>query len=157
AVLKGMFSGVTDEPVSYVNAPQLAREKGVEVRESATSTAHNYVNLISLRGGDHAIAGTLIAPRGEPRIVMVDDHDIELPPSKHLLVVRNDDRKGMVALVSTALAEADINIADLKLGRSPSGEAALQVYSTDQPVPDAVADALRRAGGIHSAITLTDP
>ena len=71
---EGLFGRVSEEPVSYVNAPQLAEERGIEVRDTTTATAHDYVNLITLRGGEHAIAGTLAGLKGEPRIVMVDDH-----------------------------------------------------------------------------------
>ena len=100
SVLKGVFGGVTDEPVSYVNAPRIAAERGVEVRDTSTATAHDYVNLITIRGGDHAIGGTLVGLRGEPRIVMLDGHTIDLPPASHMLVVRNDDRPGMIAFVA---------------------------------------------------------
>ncbi|MGH9273281.1 MAG: phosphoglycerate dehydrogenase, partial [Acidimicrobiales bacterium] len=73
SVLKGVFGRVSEEPVSYVNAPRLAEERGVEVRESSSSTSHEYINLITIRGGDHAIGGTLVGLRSEPRLVMVDD------------------------------------------------------------------------------------
>ena len=66
SVLKGVFGSVSDEPVSYVNAPRLAAERGVEVRESSSPVARDYVNLITVRGGDHAIGGTLVGLRGEP-------------------------------------------------------------------------------------------
>jgi D-3-phosphoglycerate dehydrogenase / 2-oxoglutarate reductase len=78
------------------------------------------VNLITMRGGDHAIAGTLTGRRGEPRIVMVDDHTADVPPAAHMLVVRNDDRPGMIGLVGTVLGDAGVNIADMDVGRSPS-------------------------------------
>jgi D-3-phosphoglycerate dehydrogenase len=94
SVLKGLFSGAGEESVSYVNAPQLAEERGVEVRETKTSATHDFVNLVTLRGGHHSLAGTLAGLRGEPRIVMLDDHTVELPPADHMLVVRNDDRPG---------------------------------------------------------------
>ena len=70
SVLKGVFAAGTAEPVCYVNAPQLAAERGLEVRETSTVTAHDYVNLITLRGGEHSVAGTLTgsahrAPAGD--------------------------------------------------------------------------------------------
>ena len=74
AVLKGVFAAGTEEPVSYVNAPQLAEERGLEIREVTTATTRDYVNLITLRSTDHSLAGTLSGPRSEPRIVLVDDH-----------------------------------------------------------------------------------
>ena len=96
SVLKGIFGGSTEEPVSYVNAPQLAEQRGLQVRESSTATSHDYKSLITLRSGSHSVAGTLITAglRTEPRIVIVDDHVVEVPPSTHMLVVRNDDRPG---------------------------------------------------------------
>ncbi len=149
-MLKGVFGAVTDEPVSYVNAPRIAAERGVEVRDTSTATAHDYVNLISIRGGDHGIGGTLVGLRGEPRIVMLDGHTIDLPPASHMLVVRNDDRPGMIAYVAAVLAEAGVNIDDMHLGRSERGEAALQVIATDRSVPSEVQDMIRGGDGIVS-------
>jgi D-3-phosphoglycerate dehydrogenase len=154
SVLKGVFGPVTDEPVSYVNAPRIASERGVEVRDTSTATAHDYVNLVTIRGGDHAIGGTLVGLRGEPRIVMLDDHTIDLPPAKNMLVVRNDDRPGMIAFVAGALADAGINIDDMHLGRSERGEAALQVIATDRSVPVEVQGAIRSGAGIVSVHTV---
>ena len=149
AVLKGVLRAGSEEPVSYVNAPQLAEERGVEVRETTSSAARDYVNLVSLRGGEHAVAGTLAGLRGEPRIVMLDDHTIDIPPALHMLVVRNEDRPGMAGLVTTAVGEAGVNISDIHLGRSPTGEAALMVLSTDEPVPPKLIEQLRAEPGIR--------
>jgi D-3-phosphoglycerate dehydrogenase len=156
SVLKGLLSMSMDEPVSYVNAPQLAHERGLEVRESKSSTSHDYVNLITLRGDVHAVAGTLTGVRVEPRIVMVDDHLVEVPPARHMLFVRNDDRVGIVALVSGALAEAGVNIANMTLGRTPGGGTALMVIATDERTPDAVVQRLARAPGILDISNVTD-
>src|SRR3954471_12347322 len=145
SVLKGVFGGVSDEPVSYVNAPQIAAERGVDVRESSTSTTPDYVNLITVRGGEHAIAGTLVGLKGEPRIVMIDELNVDLPPARYMLVVRNDDVPGMIATVTSALAAASVNIGDMHLGHSPAGEAAMQVLATGEPVPADVVDALHNA------------
>jgi D-3-phosphoglycerate dehydrogenase len=150
SVLKGVFGGVNDEPVSYVNAPRIAAERGVEVRDTSTATAHDYVNLISIVGGEHSIGGTLVGLRGDPRIVVLDGHTIDLPPAGHMLVVRNDDRPGMIAFVSRVLSDAGVNIDDMHLGRSDRGEAALQVIATDQSVPAPVQDMIRAGDGIVS-------
>jgi D-3-phosphoglycerate dehydrogenase / 2-oxoglutarate reductase len=150
SVLKGVFGAVNDEPVSYVNAPRIAAERGVEVRDTSTATAHDYVNLISITGGEHSIGGTLVGLRGEPRIVMLDGHTIDLPPARHMLVVRNDDRPGMIAFVAGVLSGAGVNIDDMHLGRSDRGEAALQVIATDRSVPAEVQDEIRAGDGIVS-------
>ena len=155
SVLKGLFSGMSADPVTYVNAPQLALESGVEVKEIKTSTSHDFVNLMSLRGGDHSIAGTLAGVHGDPRVVGLDDHTVELPPSDNMLVVRNDDRPGMIGLVTSTLGTAGVNISDIHVGRSPTGDVALQVLALDQPVPDELLAQLRAADGITSVHVLT--
>ncbi len=155
AVLKGLLSAGSDEPVSYVNAPKLASERGVAVREVTTAESFEYVNLISIRGDDHALAGTLFGLRNEARLVMVDEHAVDIPPSREMVVVRNDDRPGMIGLVGLIIGEAGVNISDMDVGRSPSGEAALMVLSTDHPVPSAVLDELRSRPGILEVNTVS--
>ena len=114
-----------------------------------------YTNLVVLRGGRHAVAGTMFGD-GEPRVVMVDDHDIELPLARWMLMVHNDDRIGMVAAVATILADAGCNIVDLKLGRSAAGGTAMMALSFEQPVPAGVTAALRATPGILDAVALAD-
>jgi D-3-phosphoglycerate dehydrogenase len=149
AVLRGIFSGALDEPVTYVNAPQLAADRGIEVRETSTSTSTDYVNLVVVSGGGHSVGGTLAGLRGDPRIVVLDEHSVEVPPARHMLVVRNDDRPGMIGLVGTALR--DVNIEDMDVGRSPAGDTALMVLATSTPVPDELVEQLRASPGIVSA------
>jgi len=157
SVLKGVLAASSEEAVSYVNAPRVLSERGAEVRESKTSTAHDYVNLITVRGGDHAVGGTLVGLRGEPRLVMVDDHPTEMPPARNMLVVRNDDRPGMIGVVGTMVGQAGVNIGDLDVGRIADGRSALMVMAIDEPLPTDVLDQLRAAPGVLSvhAITLT--
>ncbi len=157
AALKGLFAMVTDEPVSYVNAPRLADERGLAVRSTSAPApaSTGYVNLVTLRGGAHAVAGTLFGGR-EPRVVMVDDHDIELPLARWMVIVHNDDRVGMVAAVATILAGAGLNIVDLKLGRSAEGGTAMMALSFEQPIPVGVVEALRATAGILDAVALSD-
>ncbi len=154
SVLKGVFGRVSEEPVSYVNAPRLAEERGIEIRESSSSTSHDYVNLVTIRGGDHAIGGTLVGLRGEARIVMVDDHSVDVPPADHMLVVRNDDVPGMIAAVTGVVGEARINIDDMHLGRSEEGRAALMILATHVAVPDEVQSAIRALPGVVSVAAL---
>jgi D-3-phosphoglycerate dehydrogenase len=155
SLLKGLFAAGTEEPVSYVNAPQLAKERGLDYRESKASATSDFVNLITVRGDEHALAGTLVGASGQPRIVMVDDHWGYIPPARHMLVVRNDDRKGVIARVSTQLADAGINIADMDVGASPGGGTALMVISTDQPTPDDVVERIRSAEGVLDVRSVT--
>ncbi len=155
AVLKGLLGSGSEEPVSYVNAPQLASERGIEVKETKTSAAHDYVNLITLRGGDHAVAGSLFGLRAEARLVMVDEHTVDIPPARHMLIVRNEDRPGLIGLVGATVGQAGVNISDMDVGRSPEGEAALMVLSTDQAVPGTVLAQLRSEPGILHVDTVS--
>ena len=155
SVLKGLFAPVSAEPVSFVNAPQMAADRGVTVRETKTSSSRDYVNLISIEGraGERtvAVAGTLSGRSEQPRIVRIDDHIVDLPPARHMLVVRNDDRPGMIGAVGSTLGKAGVNIADMALGRNPSGEHALMVLATDSLVPTEVIEDLRAQPGILDA------
>ena len=155
AVLKGVFASGTEEPVSYVNAPRLAEERGLVVRESSTTTANDYLSRITVRGGDHSISGTLAGPQAAERIVMVDDHNVELPFAGNLVMVRNDDRAGMIGIVGTALGDADVSITNMAVGQTTGGGTALMVLSTDRSVPVDVLDALRGRPGILGLHQLT--
>jgi len=157
SALKGLFATSTEEPVSYVNAPQLAERRGLQVRESLSVTSHDYVNLITLRSGDHAVSGTLSGAgvRVEPRVVMVDDHDVEVPPARDMLVVRNDDRPGMIGFVGTVLGESGVSISSMAVGRSRQGSTALMVLATDVPASDEVVAKLREDPGIFDLHRVT--
>jgi D-3-phosphoglycerate dehydrogenase len=154
SALKGFFGAISDEPVSFVNAPQRARDHGVEVRETNTATSADYVNLLTLRGGGHAIAGTLTGRRSEQRIVMIDDHTFDVPPAEHMLVVRNDDRPGMIGVVGTLLGDAGVNIADMDVGKAAESGTAMMLIAPTAPVHDDVVASLRAAPGIISVHAL---
>ena len=92
------------------------------------------------------IGGTLAflaGLKGQPRIVLVDEHAVDVPPADHMLVIRNDDSPGVIGFVGTVLGEAGVNIADMDVGQSPDGKAALMVLALTTEVPEAVQDELR--------------
>jgi len=155
SVLKGALGVITDEPVSFVNAPQLAESRGVAVRESISSSALDYVNLVTLRGrvGDRDVhcAGTIFGKRDAMRIVGILDHTVDIPPSGHLLVVRNSDTPGMIGKVATAVGDSGINIDDMDVGTNAVGEAALMVLALDRAVPPTVVDAIAATPGVLDA------
>jgi len=155
AALKGVLGPVVDEPVSFVNAPALAEDRGLAVRETKLGSARDYVNLVELRGTYQGrpthVAGTLYGKQAAPRIVGIDDHIIDVPPSTHMVVVRNDDVPGVIGTVGTILGDAKANIDDMVVGRTRTGAAALMVLSTSTPVGDDVVAALRGADGIIDA------
>ena len=155
AVLKGVLGPVVDEPVSFVNAPQLADARGLAVRETTSSSALDYVNLITLRGsgpeGDVHVAGTLFGKGATPRIVGIDEHIVDMPPSSHMLVVRNLDVPNMIGQVASTLGTSGVNISDMAVGKNADGEAALMVLSADSPIPDEVVGRVREIDGVFRA------
>lgn len=157
AALKGFFSLRHDDAVTYVNALQIAQAQGVAIKETKVSAAganSDYVNLVTLRSGTHSIAATLVGPRRQARIVMVDEHMTDVPPSDHMLVVRNDDRPGVIGLVGTLLGEHDVNIADMDVGRALTPGTALMVIAPTAEVGEDVLDQLRAKPGIIEVISL---
>ncbi len=154
AALKGFFGLISDEPVTYVNAPQLAKDAGLEVRETNCATAADFVNLITIRGGGHSISGAIVGRRGEQRIVVIDEHVFDVPPAANMLMVKNDDRPGVIGTVGTLLGDAGINIADMDVGRAAEPGTAVMLIAPTAAVPAQVVESLRRAPGIISVDTL---
>ena len=155
AALKGFFGSVTDEPVTYVNAPQLAKEHGVEIRETNCATSADFVNLMTLRGGDRSLSGTLVGRRGAQRIVMIDEHSFDVPPADHMLMIKNDDRPGVIGIVGTLLGNAGVNIADMDVGAAADARTAIMLIAPTGEVGDEVLAQLRLAPGIISVDALT--
>jgi len=156
AVLKGFFSRISEDPVSYVNAPQLARDHGIVMREVNSTETDEYVNLITLRCPDHhSLSGTLAGRRSEPRIVEIDGHGVDVPPAEHMLVITNDDRPGVIGTVGTLVGDAGVNIADMDVGRVAAAGTAMMVLATTRELPADAVESLRQAPGIVSVAVLT--
>ncbi|MCL5048832.1 MAG: phosphoglycerate dehydrogenase [Firmicutes bacterium] len=147
SVLKGVFASATEEPVSYVNAPQLASEHGLTIREVQSTATKGRTSLITVKGAGHEVSGTLGSDE-LPRIVSVDGHSIEVPPAPSMLVVRNNDKPGMIGVVGTILGNAGISIKNMAVGQTAGNETAMMVLSTDPVVPEQIIVALGKESGI---------
>jgi D-3-phosphoglycerate dehydrogenase len=156
SALKGMLSVWSTDQVSLVNAPSMARNLNITVESVAsTNTTHrDYVNLITLRSGDRNISATLTGRRREARIVMIDHHLTDIPPSEHMLVVKNDDQPGAIGRVASALGNAGINIANMDVGSSETVGSALMCIATTTAVPLDVLQHLRTLEGISSVVSV---
>ena len=143
AALKGVFADVVEENVSYVNAPLLAAERGLEVRLVTDHDSPEYRNLITLRGtlasgAQVSVSGTLVGVRQSQRLVEVDGFDLEVELAEHLAFFSYVDRPGIVGQVGRILGEADVNIAHMQVSRDRKGGKALVALSVDSSIPPAV-------------------
>ena len=152
SILKGLFGVSTDEPVSYVNAPQMAEARGLVIEEISSVTSPDYVNLITLSSGEHSVAGTLatVGTRVEARIVSVDGHSFDVAPAPNMVVVRNDDRPGCIGVVGTVLGEAGISISSMAVSPNKGQGTALMVLSTETPLEEVTIAALTSGVGIST-------
>ncbi len=140
AVLVGILSGNTEEPVNLVNAPQMAEERGIELVETKDASSEDFTELVTVRlraGGEEIeVAGTGVGPRNEPYLVSALGEGFYLPFAEHLAVFRYADRPGMIGRVGTMFGEEGVNIASAAVGAEPGGESAVMALTTDAPVND---------------------
>jgi D-3-phosphoglycerate dehydrogenase len=141
AALKGVFTNIVSETVSYVNAPLLAEQRGIAVRLLQDEISEEYRNVITLRGAlsdgsQLAVSGTLTGPKQIEKLVSINEHAIELPIEKHHVVMLYTDRPGIVAVYGQKFGEAGINIAGMQIARQAAGAQALSVLTLDSPVSD---------------------
>ena len=160
AALKGVFTDVVEEQVTFVNAPALAQERGLEVHLSTDAESPEYRNVITLSGvlptGDAvSVSGTLVGPRQVEKLVEVDGFDVELPAAGHLVFLRYEDRPGVVGQVGVHLGEAGVNIAGAQVARNEQGGHALMALTVDDAVPGEVLSAICEAIGAGSARTVS--
>jgi D-3-phosphoglycerate dehydrogenase len=154
SVLKGLLSGFLDQDLNYVNAPYIARERGITVIETRSRETTDYINTLTLtvrtQRGVHEVTGAVFGNRAL-RLIRIDGYRIEAAPEGYFLMLHNRDVPGVVGAVGTLLGQAGINIAGLELGRDRAGGTALSLVEIDGPVPVAVLDSLRTLSAITAA------
>jgi D-3-phosphoglycerate dehydrogenase len=147
AVLKGLLTPALEEDVNYVNAPLIAKDRGIEVRVTTSAEAVEYTNLITIRvkagGKETAVVGTLNS-RKEPRIVQVDDFPMETVPEGDMLVLMNNDKPGVIGSIGMLMGKNGINIARMQFGRESAGGRALSIVSIDSPVTPAIMEEVKK-------------
>ncbi len=155
AAVKGVLSGFVDEPVSFVNAPILARERGMAVSDTRSTEAEDYVNLILVRaeteGGEVEVGGTLVGARNAERLVRIYDFVIEMGLADHMAFFTYEDRPGVIGKVGTILGEAGINVAGMEVSRREAGGLALMGLTMDSPIPAETMGAIVEAVGMKRA------
>ena len=150
AGLKGFFQNAVTEQVSYVNAPLLADQRGIDVKLVVDTNSDEYRNVTTIKatladGTTASVSGTVIGPKLHQKITNINGYDVELALAEHLVLMVYGDRPGIVAIYGKAFADAGINIAAMQIARQQKGGKALSVITVDSPVDAAVLEAVRVA------------
>jgi D-3-phosphoglycerate dehydrogenase len=157
ALLKGLLTPILHEGINYINAPIVARERGIKVLEVRSTEAKAYSSLISLTvrtdRAEGSVAGTIFG-RTDPRIVRVNRFRVEIIPEGNMLVLSNHDQPGVVGNIGGILGKNAINIAQMHLSRQLVDQQALMVLSTDSPVPDAVMTEIKKMPHVQQVTRL---
>ena len=148
AALKGVFDEVVEEPVSYVNVPLVAAERGTACRLVVERESPDHRNLVTLRGTladgrQVAVGGTVV--HGRERLVEVDGYDVDLALAEHLAFFVHRDRPGMVGTVGGILGEAGVNIAGMQVARRTPGGDVLVVLEVDSALDGCLLDEIALA------------
>ncbi len=149
AVLVGALQGVVEDPVNLVNATSLAKERGIQWSETASPTARDYTNLLTVRCGDISLGGTNVGNTSRPRLVTAFDKPVEIELERYVGVFRNRDVPGIIGQVGSILGKAGVNIAQMAVSRGDSngdGEAVMAI-TVDSAVPQSTADEIRGIDG----------
>ena len=146
SALKGVLQGLVHDPVSYVNAPLLADQRGIDVVLVTDRTSQDHKSLVRIEltltdGSQLSVAGTVAGVRHQAKLVEVDSFDVDVPVSDHLVFFRYTDRPGVVGVVGKVLGDANVNIGGMQVSRDDRGHA-LIVLTVDSAVAHADVDTI---------------
>ena len=154
ALLKGLLNPIFLESVNYVNAPLVAKERGIKVVESKSSKAEDFTTLIILKvktdRESHVLSGTLFG-KYDPRIVRINQFRIEAEPEGHMLLLYTHDKPGVIGNIGTTLGSNGINIARMQFGREEVEGKALVLLNTDTQVTNDVVKKIEKLPHVLSA------
>jgi D-3-phosphoglycerate dehydrogenase len=146
-VLKGILEATSDQKVNMVNAPVLAKARGLTVNEKKVYEIETYESLVTVQVGETVVAGTV--EYGEPRIVQLNRYRVDLPASGIWLLARHRDQPGMVGKVGTLLGDSDVNICGMQVGRlTARGDDSIMILILDDPLSDEVLGRVRAIPGV---------
>ena len=148
--VKGFLSRHLGSHVNNVNAAYLAERKGITIHEQKTRAARGFTNLMSVeivtKNESYRVAGTLLNGLGA-RIVKINEYSMDVVPEGHLLFIHHTDQPGMIGRVGTLLAENDINIATMQVGRETIGGKAIMTLTIDRPLTEEELELVRSVEG----------
>ncbi|MBI5741089.1 MAG: phosphoglycerate dehydrogenase [Nitrospirae bacterium] len=153
AALKGILTPILEETVNYINAPLIAKERRIEVKEVTTKDAGDYHNMMVIRiksgSKENMVAGVLYGKK-EPRIIAINNFPVEVVPEGEMLVLSNNDKPGVIGGIGTVLAKHKINIARMQFGREKRGGKSISVVSVDAPVSKEIMAEIKKLPNVLS-------
>jgi D-3-phosphoglycerate dehydrogenase / 2-oxoglutarate reductase len=160
AFLKGLFTPILKDAVNFVNAPVIAKERGIRVVESRTSQAGDFTNLISIRvkttEGENTLTGTVFG-KNEPRLVRLNTFRLEALPSGPMLFVYNQDVPGVIGALATTIGAAGVNINQMMVGRETEHGRNIILLSTDSLLSRELLQTVRNLSFVNDAMVLDLP
>ena len=154
ACIKGLLDKVLDAYVNFVNAPFVAKERGIKVVEIKSSRSIDFASSVTIKvrtkDGENIVEGALFGKK-EPRIVRIDKFFLDAVPEGYLLLLHNADKPGVIGNVGTLLAANNVNIARLHLGRQSAGAEAVSVWSIDTPLSKGLIEKILKLPHLISA------
>ncbi len=150
AALKGILSAAHIDHVNLVNANLLAQERGIRLSEISSSDAGDFSNTVTVTANENSVTGTLFGSEG--RIVVINKFRVDVDPHARILICPHINRPGVIGKVGTILAEFDINISSMQVGKTDIDGTNLMVLTVDNPIPKAVIDKVRSADAIADAM-----
>lgn len=153
-LLKGLFSPIMGEKVNFVNAPIIAKDRGIQVLETKNKDIKNFASLILLKitteKDQKTVGGTVFVGAGD-RLVNINGYEVDAVPEGYILILTNIDKPGMIGKVGDFLGMHQINIASMKVGRIKVGEKAVMILNVDSAVSDKILQDLTKIEGIFDA------
>ncbi|MBI5596066.1 MAG: phosphoglycerate dehydrogenase [Elusimicrobia bacterium] len=153
AALKGTLSSILESTLSYINAPLLALERGIEHSEASAPAAEGYPRLLEVTAvtdlGERSVSGA-VGLNGALRLVRLDDLTVDVTPRGKMLVLSNTDKPGIIGAIGTLLGRHGVNIADMRVGRqAPHGTAVMVITVDEDPSPELRSE-LRKLDGVRT-------
>ncbi|WP_461567836.1 phosphoglycerate dehydrogenase [Thermincola ferriacetica] len=154
AFLKGFLTPLVEDSVNFVNAPVLAKERGIVVEETKSAEEGDYTALISVKVNDRVVAGTLFG-EDDPRIIQIDQFRIDVVPEGNIVFVPHIDKPKIIGPVANIIGENNINIAGMQVGRKEIGGKAVMMLAVDTPLPDVLLAEIAKVDGVEEVRMIT--
>jgi len=154
-ILQGVLSPVLSDPINMVNAPTIARSRGINIIEAKNCDSQGYDALIKVKGKseneEFSVEGTDLH---EPTILKINDYRVDVKPEGHMFIAKYEDKPGTIGSIGTKLGENNINIGIMQVGRDIAGGVAIMVLTVDEKISENTIEEIKKLENVYEAKTL---